>query len=83
MTDVAAALHGRRSGRSWMARCPAHKDHSPSLSISESAGKPLVHCFGDCTQAAVIEALRANGLWPERELRTWTPAERRGMGGRQ
>lgn len=74
---IAGALGGRRSGRGWMARCPAHQDRGPSLSISESAGKPLVHCFGGCTQAAVIEALRAKGLWPERERSTWTPAQRR------
>jgi hypothetical protein len=60
-----------------MARCPAHQDRGPSLSISESAGKPLVHCFGGCTQATVIDALRAKGLWSERTPRTWTPAERR------
>jgi hypothetical protein len=63
---IAQHLSGRRAGKGWMARCPAHRDCSPSLSISEVRGKVLVHCFGGCTQAEVIDALRARGLWPDR-----------------
>ncbi|MFN7996332.1 MAG: CHC2 zinc finger domain-containing protein [Bryobacteraceae bacterium] len=73
---IARALNGRKSGRGWMARCPVHADKGPSLSIAEGAGKPVVHCFGGCPQAAVIGELRARGLWSEPE-RIWTPAERR------
>lgn len=48
-----------------MARCPAHDDSTPSLSISEAPdGKLLVHCHAGCSQAAVIDALRAANLWP-------------------
>lgn len=43
--------------------CPAHDDAHPSLSITERNGHTLVHCFASCTQEAVIEALRARGLW--------------------
>lgn len=63
-------------GRWGMARCPAHQDGSPSLSVTARGGKVLVHCHAGCTQADVIAALRSRGLWPERERRTWTPAER-------
>jgi hypothetical protein len=48
-----------------MARCPAHEDRDPSLKISEDSGKVLVHCHAGCSQEAVIDALRAQGLWPE------------------
>src|ERR1017187_8749981 len=75
--SIAAGLHGRRCGRGWMAKCPAHDDRGPSLSICERDGKVLVHCFAGCSQRAVVEALNALGLWPERERREWTPAERR------
>ncbi|MBM3744856.1 MAG: hypothetical protein FJW34_03545 [Acidobacteria bacterium] len=40
-------------------------------------GNVLVHCFGGCEQARVIDALRMKGLWPERERPAWTAAQRR------
>ena len=49
-----------------MARCPAHYDTTPSLSIGEDKGKLLVHCHVGCKQSAVIAALRDRGLWPEK-----------------
>ena len=46
------------------ARCPAHDDHSPSLTIRQGKnGAPLVWCQTGCTQDAVIGALRDSGLW--------------------
>jgi hypothetical protein len=71
---IARALNGRKSGAGWMALCPAHDDHSPSLSITERGGKLLVRCRVGCEQRDVIAALRDRGLWPERD---WTPAQRR------
>lgn len=63
--EIARALGGKRSGRGWMARCPAHEDRTPSLAISEgNDAQPLVHCFGGCSQDRVISALRELGLWP-------------------
>jgi len=62
--EIARALHGRRAGRGWKARCPAHEDHTPSLSITAgNDGRVLVHCHAGCDQTAVIDALRAQGLW--------------------
>jgi hypothetical protein len=50
-----------------MAKCPAHDDHNPSLSIRNVDGKVLVHCHAGCAQRDVIDALTARGLWePER-----------------
>jgi DNA primase len=54
---LAIGLGGRRRGSGWTARCPAHDDNNPSLSISERSGKILVHCFAGCDQEDVIDAL--------------------------
>lgn len=60
---IAEALGGSRSGDGYIARCPVHDDQRASLSISERGGKVLVRCRAHCSQGAVIEALRARGLW--------------------
>jgi putative DNA primase/helicase len=61
---IAKALAGRRAGGGWIARCPAHEDRKPSLSITEAkGGKVLVRCHAGCEQARVIAALRSRGLW--------------------
>ena len=67
--SIVRALEARRSGSCWMAKCPAHDDHNPSLSIREVDGKVLLHCHAGCSQRDVIDALKARGLWPEREYR--------------
>ena len=63
--EIAKGLGARRSGpHQWQGRCPSHKDRTPSLSITDGDdGRPLVHCHAGCEQSAVIEALRAKGLW--------------------
>ena len=33
---IAKALGGRKAGGGWMARCPAHDDREPSLSITDA-----------------------------------------------
>ena len=64
--QIAEALGARANGHGWVARCVAHEDSTPSLSISEGTdGRPLVNCHAGCSQAAVIGALRERGLWPE------------------
>jgi len=65
--ELAEALEGRKIGSGWTARCPAHDDRTPSLSISEGPdGKTLVHCQAGCDQQSVIAALKERGLWSER-----------------
>ena len=60
----------KRSGHCWRARCPAHHDHCPSLSISLGEdGRVLLHCHAGCTQDEVIDALRNKGLWPSASRR--------------
>ncbi len=64
--DLVKGLGGHWHGLYGMARCPAHDDRSPSLSISKADnGRVLVKCFAGCSQAQVIEALRSRGLWEE------------------
>lgn len=60
---IAKALGGRKVGQGWTARCPAHDDRDPSLSIRDAGGKVLVRCHAGCDQRDVIDALRARGLW--------------------
>jgi putative DNA primase/helicase len=63
---IAKALGGRKAGGGWMARCPAHNDREPSLSIRNGdGGKVLVHCHAGCDQEQVIATLRSRGLWRE------------------
>jgi hypothetical protein len=61
MTAAAFAklLHARRTGAGkWQARCPAHKDRSPSLSIREgNQGRVLLHCFAGCTHKEILAKL--------------------------
>jgi hypothetical protein len=53
----------RRTGAGrWIARCPAHHDKTPSLSIRElDDGRILVFCFAGCSVHAVLSAI---GLEP-------------------
>ena len=71
--SIAKALGGRRAGAGWTARCPAHADSTPSLSISVSSNaKVLVHCHAGCDQAQVIGALKFRGLWRDQSSRSFT-----------
>jgi putative DNA primase/helicase len=63
-------LGGRWFGSYGSARCPAHDDRSPSLSISEAAGKLLVYCHAGCDQRDVVAALKDRGLWGEKNRRS-------------
>jgi putative DNA primase/helicase len=69
--SIAKALGGHRVGATWMARCPAHEDRKPSLSVSSGKdGKVLVRCHASCDQERVISALRARGLWSDHRPRS-------------
>jgi putative DNA primase/helicase len=64
---IAMALGGRKAGGGWIARCPAHDDREPSLSIRDADdSKVLVRCHAGCDQERVIAALRLRGLWEEK-----------------
>lgn len=72
---ISDGLGGKRSGKGFLAPCPSHDDHDPSLSIADGDnGKPLVHCLAGCSQEAVITGLAGLGLWPETD-KPLTPQE--------
>jgi len=77
--QLAQRLHARRSGRGWIAPCPAHNDRSPSLSIGEgSDGRLLLHCFGGCSTESIVSklGLSMSDLFAEpRALRQARPPE--------
>ena len=54
-------LGGAWHGSSGMARCPAHADRKPSLSISAGRTTVLLHCFAGCDFLEIIRAIRAEG----------------------
>jgi hypothetical protein len=42
----------------WIARCPAHEDRSPSLSIRQIGdGRVLLHCFSGCQIGDILAAI--------------------------
>lgn len=42
----------------WIARCPAHDDKTPSLSLKEAQdGAMLVHCWGGCRTEDVVQSV--------------------------
>lgn len=48
----------KKAGKGYSARCPAHDDKGPSLSISEGDdGRVLMHCFAGCTTDSVLGAI--------------------------
>lgn len=53
----------------WIARCPAHDDRTPSLSMKEvEDGRLLLRCWAGCSAADVVAALGLNlsDLFPPR-----------------
>lgn len=41
----------------WSARCPAHEDRSPSLSVLDAEDRVLLHCFAGCEAEAICAAV--------------------------
>ena len=78
--DILARFEGvKRNGSGWMARCSAHDDRHPSLSITEEQdGTKLLNCHAGCKTDDVIAAARLTwaDLFPD-EQSSWTPPPRR------
>ena len=67
--------HKRRSGKGgYIARCPAHNDRSPSLSITPGDdGRVLIHCHAGCPPLDVLAAIGldwADVFEEDREIRS-------------
>lgn len=58
LEEICSFLNAKRSGNCYTARCPAHEDRDPSLSIStNSEGKLLLHCHAGCEFDEILLAL--------------------------
>lgn len=71
VNEFVSRLDGVRSSGhdQWVAKCPAHKDRSPSLSVKGiSDGRILLHCFAGCETDDVLSSLglTLTDLFPER-----------------
>ena len=59
-----------KGGGRYLARCPAHPDKTPSLSIrEESDGTILCHCFAGCEVSDILSAvgLEMGELFPDKD----------------
>jgi hypothetical protein len=62
----------RQTGNEWTARCPAHDDADPSLSISTGDdGRTLLYCQAGCSTESVVAALDLTmaDLFPPKDAR--------------
>jgi putative DNA primase/helicase len=68
--SLARALGGKKSGRQWLCRCPAHEDAKASLLIYDGHTATQFRCQAGCHPLKVLEELRRRGLWNGVENRT-------------
>lgn len=69
------SVRKRQQGQ-WSARCPAHDDKGPSLSVRETPeGAVLLHCFAGCEAGEIVGAmgLELHDLFPPRENHAQSP----------
>jgi hypothetical protein len=58
VADLVRRLDAKKSGKGWKAKCPAHDDDRPSLSISEGHnGCILINCLAGCSLDEILAAL--------------------------
>ena len=69
LQDILNRLDGvKKSGKGFIAKCPAHDDKTPSLSMIELAdGRILIRCFAECPTLDVLAAigLSLSDLFPK------------------
>lgn len=48
----------RKSGQQWKAKCPAHEDRQPSLSIAQGEdGRALLKCHAGCSTEEIVQEI--------------------------
>src|SRR5215510_1210346 len=58
LSTIILKLAAIKRGNSWQARCPAHDDKTPSLSIRQSdEGNICLRCFAGCSTQSIVTAL--------------------------
>jgi len=62
--EVLDKLSGvKRCGEGWSARCPAHDDQHPSLTVTEAAnGLVLMYCHAECSYEDICRALNISNI---------------------
>ena len=64
--------HCRATGSNrWIARCPAHKDSSPSLVITQpDSERVLIHCHAGCSAGDILDSIGLDwgALMPDKGL---------------
>lgn len=86
--NILSLLDGVRDngGGNYMARCPAHDDRTPSLSVKLcDDGRILVHCFAGCDLEAICDAIGVTlaDLMPDRPIDHKFRPMRRSMPARE
>jgi hypothetical protein len=69
--EIARLLDAKKTSTGWIARCPAHDDRQPSLSIrTGDNGRELLRCHAGCTYDEIRAAMsqKAADLQPIRNL---------------
>ena len=63
--------HVRATGKNrWIARCPAHKDSSPSLVITQPDNeRVLIHCHAGCSTGDILDSIGLDwgALMPDKD----------------
>ncbi len=71
---VKALPKGRWFGSYGSTCCPAHDDHSPSLSVRYGDdGTILFKCHAGCKSADIVDALKERGLWRKAASEPYLP----------
>ena len=69
--DLLARFEGvKPRADSYVARCPAHEDDTPSLALRETPdGRTLLHCFAGCDVTDILASVdaRVSDLFPDSE----------------
>jgi predicted P-loop ATPase/5S rRNA maturation endonuclease (ribonuclease M5) len=59
----------KRNGSGWSAKCPAHEDDNPSLSIGQGKnGRVVLNCHAGCQTSDILETvgLKMTDLFPDK-----------------
>lgn len=80
--ELLSRLDGvKQTARGWRARCPAHDDRTPSLTIREGNRGLLIHCFAQCPKDVICNAigLKVRDLFYDQtqEPHEWREAQRK------
>ena len=56
LDEIVRRFDAKRSGTEYMAHCPVHEDHTPSLAIKQDHDTIVLQCFGGCDTETILRA---------------------------